>query len=270
MIRALLLSLALCLPVAAEGRAYARIEDLAGVLSLDDARVLDRALTALLRETGVEGVVVTMPRRGAERLETWATRLFSDWGVGDPGRNDGFMVLVLPQTREARIELGAGYPAAADETAAAIMNTVMLPAFRGNRLSDGMRDGTLAVIDRIARPHAAGAARGGGGGGLAGRLGFVAVVALMGMGLINRHRKSQRDRTCPRCGGTKVYRQHVPVPSPKPEIDRILGPVIWRRCPDCGWGESHRGPAGSGWHRGGGGGGPGGGHSSGGGASGRW
>ena len=42
-----------------------------------------------------------------ETLEEFATNLFNNWGIGDAARNDGILVLVLPDDRAMRIELGA-------------------------------------------------------------------------------------------------------------------------------------------------------------------
>lgn len=163
MIRALLLWLMLALPAAAQSLPdwdYTSINDFAGLLTNDDTRVLDQALIALHADTGVEGTVVTIKDRqahgGNSGLEAFATRLFNYWGVGDKRRNDGFMVMVLRDNREARIELGAGYPPAYDSIAQQIMDNEMLPAFRNGYYSTGLRHGTLAVIERIARPHAEG------------------------------------------------------------------------------------------------------------------
>ena len=163
MIRAILLWLILALPAAAQSLPdweYTSINDFAGLLSNDDIRTLDQALIALHDQTGVEGTVVTLANRashgGQSGLEPFATRLFNYWGVGDKRRNDGFMILILKDDRESRIELGAGYPKAYDSIAQYIMDTDMIPAFRDGDYSTGLRRGTLSVIELIAEPHATG------------------------------------------------------------------------------------------------------------------
>lgn len=139
---------------------YTSVNDFAGLLTNDDTMVIDQALIALHDETGVEGTVVTLNERashgGTSGLENFATRLFNYWGVGDKRRNDGFMLLVLKDDREARIELGAGYPPSFDRVAGQIMDQIMVPAFRNGDYSGGLRAGTLAVIEKIARPQVAG------------------------------------------------------------------------------------------------------------------
>lgn len=268
---------------------HTSVNDFAGVLRSEDARILDEALIALNHATGVEGTVVTLPDRarygGTDGLEPFATRLFNHWGVGNAQRNDGFMVLVIPGTHEARIELGKGYPGSTDAVAAGIMRAEMLPAFRDGDYSRGIRQGTLAVIDRIARPMAAeGKVRPPRrSGDLAGLGLFLAAVAAM-FGLA-RWNRSRADR-CPQCRHRGLEREATPVREGLPGGGwRTAQQTVALRCPACGWTGSRvtplpvistYGPAGQLLTRDnrdrprGGSGGFGGGSSGGGGASGRW
>src|SRR5690606_12426350 len=149
-----------------------QINDFAGLLTPEDARALDEALTALRDQTGVEGTVVTLPDRarygGTDGLEARTTRLFNHWCVGDATRyggaqrlqalptrlwhhggrgaatrSDGCMVLVLSEHREARLELGRGYEIGADILAQEIMRHTLRPGFRDGQMSRGIREGTL-------------------------------------------------------------------------------------------------------------------------------
>ena len=68
MIRAIVLWVVLALPAAAQSLPdweYTSINDFAGLLSNDDTRVLDQALIALNKDTGVEGTVVTLDNRAS-------------------------------------------------------------------------------------------------------------------------------------------------------------------------------------------------------------
>lgn len=242
------LAMLLALPAGAQTGAlpdwqHTSINDFGGLLTDADTRTLDQALIALHAETGVEGTVVTLPDRaahgGRDGLEPFATRLFNHWGVGDRQRNDGFMVLVLPQNREARIELGRGYPPSANRLADRIMAREMMPAFRDGDYSQGIRAGTLAVIDQIARPHAAGQpVKAPGGGALPGFALFAAGAAAM-FGLAG-WQKRRRNR-CPQCGHQGLEVADAPIREDAPDggwrtamADRV------RRCPSCGWQETAR------------------------------
>lgn len=282
LLQAIFLWLALALPMAAQTLPdwqHTSINDFAGILSEDDTRVLDQALIRLFHESDIEGTVVTLRNRashsGTDGLEEFATRLFNHWGVGDATRNDGFMVLVLVEDREARIELGAGYPPTSDRMARDIMAQTMLPAFRAGNMSEGIRDGTLAVIDHIARPMAGAGASTAPKRDIGGWLiplaafGFFGfVTANIARGIIRRITHSRRP--CPQCGGRGLVEDIEPLTATDAAGKPVARQSVWTRCPRCGW-RNHStrdAPRSRSSRRDGGG--FGGGRSSGGGASGRW
>ncbi|WJS86053.1 TPM domain-containing protein [Paracoccus sp. TOH] len=224
------------------------INDFAGLLSPEDARALDAALSALREQTGIEGTVVTLTDRarhggGTEGLEAFATRLFNHWGVGNATRNDGFMVLVLAGEREARIELGRGYENDADILAQEILRNTMLPAFRDGAMSRGIRDGTEAAIALIARPTAAGRPLGSPGNSWLERLfpwlfGAAWVAILGGMA-----RQVWRRNRCPQCGRRGLETRTAPLQTPLPEGGHMVShETVTRHCPGCGWSETRPRP----------------------------
>ena len=85
------------------------VTDYADVLSPEDEARITVKLRDLRRDPGNQVAVITMPNRmGADLpdIEAYATRLFNSWGIGDAARNDGAMILVVVDDREARLELG--------------------------------------------------------------------------------------------------------------------------------------------------------------------
>lgn len=136
------------------------VTDIAGVIEQEAEVRLIALLEKLEKETGVEATVVTISSRkdyqpAAPSLEAFATGLFNAWGIGNPRRNDGIMLLVIPGDRETRLELGAGYDQGYDVLAQDIVSRWLVPAFRDGDYSDGIEVGMEAVADRIARRHAA-------------------------------------------------------------------------------------------------------------------
>lgn len=282
MIRAALIWLALALPVAAQDLPQWKntsINDFARLLTPEDTMALDQALIALHQDTGVQGTVVTLGDRasfgGTDGLEPFATRLFNNWGVGEAGRNDGFMVLVLRDDREVRIELGDGYPEAMGRGALNIIDRVMRPEFQNGDLSQGIRLGTESVIEHIARPHAAGMGYDGPEEnkspqdwllsiGVLGIFGFAGFNILRGI-----WRRVQLGRQpCPNCGGSGLV-QESEIIRPSDTSGRA-SQVMWTRCPRCNWCSPRSAARPVSRSRRSRGRGFGGGRSSGGGASGRW
>lgn len=293
LLAAVLLMLGLALPVGAQDLPVpvsTTVNDFAALLTPEDAAALDRALSDLARQTGVQGTVVTLDSSHGAPLERFATRLFNQWGVGDAARNDGFMLLVLAQDRAARIELGAGYPGDADILAQDIMRSTMLPAFREGAMSRGIRAGTQAVIAHIALPHAQGRGIEAPRESWFERLfpwlfgsAWTLILAGMGWQLWRRNR-------CPQCRKRGLETSRAPNSQPQPDGSVLIADqAVTRRCPHCGWSETRLAPLASRsfyspagellrqernrayrGSRAGGGGGFGGGSSRGGGASGRW
>ncbi|MTH65727.1 TPM domain-containing protein [Paracoccus shanxieyensis] len=220
------------------------VNDLAGLLSPADATAIDRALAELSRSTGVQGTVVTLSDRarygGADGLEPFATRLFNHWGVGDAQRNDGFMLLVLRDDREARIELGRGYSPEADILAQDIMRGTLLPAMRGDAPSQGIRQTTEDIIRLIVRPVAAGAPlareRSDGWVGLVIFGAFGAIFAAIA-------RKAWTRRRCPECSRSGVTTTRQPHREAQPDGGYLVAQQeIIRRCPHCGWHQTRLSP----------------------------
>lgn len=128
--------------------------------AVDEARVAS-LLRDIRAETGVHVVVVTMDRISDHggwgmSLEAYATALFNQWGVGDRQRDDGIMLLVVPGTRDTRIELGAGYARAYNARAQEVIDTAMLPQFRERLMVQGITDGVLATRAKIVEPFVKG------------------------------------------------------------------------------------------------------------------
>jgi uncharacterized protein len=155
----------LVLPLNVHAEPYPRpadryVTDIAGVIPPDAEVRLRSMLTTLKEETGVEATVVTVPTRRdydppSASLESFATGLFNEWGVGNADRNDGIMLLVIPEDHETRLELGAGYDQGYDVLAQDIVSRWLVPAFRKGDYADAIETGMQAVADRIARRHAA-------------------------------------------------------------------------------------------------------------------
>lgn len=292
-------SLAVWLTLATSALAQSLPEPLSETLS-DFADVLDatqegritRLLAATRDETGVQMVVVTLPgldaRGGAGRdIETYARDLFNAWGIGGAERNDGILMLLDTERREARIALGSGYDPVYDGRAARVLSTAVLPALRAGNHAEGIEAGIVSARDRLIVPFQSGQpvsltdgfAEDAGSGLTPAILGFGAVAAVAGFGIWRQRRARV---ICPRCGAATLERRREVIEPPTRSepgvglehltcsacgfIDRKSYPVRWssseaRRERDVnrrGGGRSDRG------------GGFGGGRSSGGGATGKW
>ncbi len=157
---ALVLVLALALAIlAAWNSAYAanavftppaltgRVTDEAHVLPREEAARLEAALAAHEAKTTEQVVVATVPSLQGLGIEEYANRLFRAWGLGQKDKNNGVLLLVAPNEREVRIEVGYGLEGAlTDALSSRIIHEIMLPAFRSGDMPGGVEAGTLAVL----------------------------------------------------------------------------------------------------------------------------
>ncbi|MGJ8618009.1 MAG: TPM domain-containing protein [Sulfitobacter sp.] len=210
--RLLSLLIFLIWPVLAAAQTYpdygsTTVNDYANLLTDADRADISSQLDSLLDDTGVEMVLLTLPRLSDyapnSNMETFATGLFNTWGIGNKDRNDGILVLVLAEDRQMRIELGAGYGRDWDKTAQWVIDRSFLPKFREGDYPAGIKTGITDIVGTIARPFAANAAppeKAGGNG-----IGMIWLVfAIIPIILLAFRRKMKdffaRFQTCPSCG----------------------------------------------------------------------
>ena len=124
------------------------VNDFASILDGPDEEYLETFLTALERDTSAEVVVVTVKSLDGMTIENYANRLFAEWGIGKKQRDNGILLLVAPDDRSVRIEVGYGLEAVLpDGLAGDIIRTEIIPEFSAGNFPRGVGRG----LDRIAR-----------------------------------------------------------------------------------------------------------------------
>ena len=127
-----------------------RVVDDAHVLS-DGARdKLNAALKAHEDATTDQVVVLTVPTIGSDDIENYANTVFHTWKLGQKGKDNGVLVVVVPNDHKMRIEVGYGLEGTLpDGAAGAIIRTWMTPAFKAGNFDKGIEDGVAAVIAKL-------------------------------------------------------------------------------------------------------------------------
>ena len=127
-----------------------RVVDNAQILSPDARTHLTAVLRAHEEATSNQIVVLTVPTIQSEGIEEYATEVFNNWKLGQKGQNNGVLVVVIPQDRRMRIEVGYGLePVLTDATASVIIRDVMTPAFKRGDYDAGVQNGVAAIIARL-------------------------------------------------------------------------------------------------------------------------
>src|ERR671931_914681 len=122
----LALALALVSPVAAAAADVpfltGRVVDNAQILSSEARTRLTAMLKAHEDATGNQIAVLTVPTIRPQSIEEFAVAVFNSWKLGQKARNNGVLVVVVPEDRRMRIEVGYGLePVLTDSTAGAII-----------------------------------------------------------------------------------------------------------------------------------------------------
>ncbi|ATC34623.2 methanol dehydrogenase [Caulobacter vibrioides] len=130
-----------------------RVVDEAQVLSPDVERDLSDKLAALETRTGHQLVVATVSSLQGYPIEDYGYRLGRTWGVGDKDKDDGAILLVAPNDRQVRIEVGYGLePVLTDALSSVIIQSAILPKFRDGDISGGVVAGADAMIEQLGLP----------------------------------------------------------------------------------------------------------------------
>lgn len=127
-----------------------RVTDAAGILNESQEAALTDRLQKLEQRTGHQLVIVTLHSLGGEDIAAYTLRLANRWGIGRKELNDGVVLLVAPNERKARIEVGLGLERTLpDSLCAAILEDVMIPKFRAGDLPGGIDAGVTSLVERL-------------------------------------------------------------------------------------------------------------------------
>lgn len=128
--------------------------DETGTLSEASKKFIIDHSSELYDKAGVQVVVAVVNDLNDMTIESYATRLFEKWEIGD--KNDqGLLILVKPKTAsskgEVRIEVGYGLmkimPA---QRANQVIQNVMIPEFKDGNMEKGIMDGYNISLGLIA------------------------------------------------------------------------------------------------------------------------
>src|SRR3989344_4385276 len=83
--------------------------DFAQILQPETVTSLEQTLADFEARTGSEIAIVTIDTHGLdETIETYAEKLFQQWGIGKEKQDNGLLLLIARDDREMRIEVGYG------------------------------------------------------------------------------------------------------------------------------------------------------------------
>ena len=124
-----------------------RVVDGAHLLSPGAAQGLDAQLAAFEAKTGDQLVVVTLPTLNGQPIEQYGYQLGRHWGIGQKGKDNGVLLIVAPNERRVRIEVGYGLEGTlTDARTSQIIQGIIVPRFKAGDMQRGILSGAQAIM----------------------------------------------------------------------------------------------------------------------------
>ena len=125
-----------------------RIVDEAGLLTAADRATIREDLKQLEAKSSDQLVIFTTKSLQGYPIEDFGYQLGRAWGIGQQGTNNGVILLVAPNERKVRIEVGRGLePQLTDALTKLIIENAILPAFRRGDFAAGVKAGVHDIKD---------------------------------------------------------------------------------------------------------------------------
>jgi uncharacterized protein len=125
-----------------------RIVDEAGLLSAADRQELTRTLETIEQKSTDQVVVYVARSLQGYPVEDFGYQLGRAWQIGQKDKNNGVILIVAPNDRKVRIEVGRGLePQLTDAMSKLIIQNAILPAFRRGDFPAGIKAGIRDIGD---------------------------------------------------------------------------------------------------------------------------
>ncbi len=127
-----------------------RITDDAEILSQGAIQRIGGKLQAHEENTSNQVAVLTVATLAGESIEGFAIRVFEAWQLGQQGRDNGILLIVVPDDRRMRIEVGYGLEGLlTDLEAGRIIRDIMAPRFKAKDYDGGIEQGVDTILAQL-------------------------------------------------------------------------------------------------------------------------
>lgn len=127
-----------------------RVVDEAGILDAATRQAITDKLAAVEARSGDQIVVVTLKSLQGTTIEDYGYQLGRHRGIGEKDKNNGALLIVAPNERKVRIEVGYGLEGAlTDAVSHFIVQNAILPRFRANDFAGGIVRGVDDIIQVV-------------------------------------------------------------------------------------------------------------------------
>lgn len=129
-----------------------RIVDQASLLSKEAEISLSTQLANLEKQFGPQFVVATTNSLNGKTIDEYSLNLANSWSIGHSQRNDGVVLLVAPNERKVRIEVGFGLESTlTNQFCSQVIQEDIVPSFNQEEMEKGILNGSEKLIARMKR-----------------------------------------------------------------------------------------------------------------------
>ena len=123
-----------------------RVVDAAGLLSAADKAALEADLAAFEATSTDQIVVVTTGSLQGYPIDEFGYQLGRKWGIGQKNKDNGVLLIIAPNERKVRIEVGRRLePLLPDGRAGSIISKTITPTFRRGDFPGGIKAGVAEI-----------------------------------------------------------------------------------------------------------------------------
>src|SRR6188474_2485416 len=124
-----------------------RVVDQANIIQPDTRVAIEQKLADLEEKSGIQLVVATVNSLEGQEIEPYANELFRKWALGEKKKNNGVLLLVAPNERRVRIEVGYGLEGTlTDALTKVIITNAVAPRFKTGDFGGGISRGVDDII----------------------------------------------------------------------------------------------------------------------------
>ena len=127
------------------------VADRANIIDDQTENSLNSFLAELEIKTGAQMVVLTVNTTGRIPIDRFSVDVANEWKLGQSQLDNGLLVVIANEDRKYRIEVGSGLEKIISNSFCEEIGTVLFtPNFRNGNYNEGIYQGSIAIINKIA------------------------------------------------------------------------------------------------------------------------
>ena len=124
-----------------------QINDEAHIFSQNERDELLNLVQNFEQNSTTQIAIVTLNSLENKSIEELSLEIARGYKLGQKEDNNGVLLVIAPNEKKVRIEVGYGLEGVlTDAVASQIINSVMIPEFKNGKMSEGVKEGVLAII----------------------------------------------------------------------------------------------------------------------------